>query len=34
VWQSYHGGEGINPFHIPVGMIRTMKTISDISIRL
>jgi hypothetical protein len=32
VWQSYHGGEGINPFHIPVGMIRTMKTISDISI--
>lgn len=22
VWQTYMDGEGINPFHIPVGMIR------------
>ncbi len=28
VWQSYHGGEGINPFHIPAGMVRNLKTLT------
>lgn len=28
VWQSYHEGEGINPFHIPSGMVRSLKIIS------
>lgn len=28
VWQSYHEGEGIHPFHIPSGMVRSLKIIS------
>lgn len=24
VWQTVTDGEGINPFHIPVGMVRTL----------
>lgn len=24
VWQTINHGEGINPFHIPVGMVRTL----------
>jgi hypothetical protein len=32
VWQSYHEGEGIHPFHVPCSMVRSIKTISDISI--
>ena len=31
VWQSLSEGEGLHPFHIPVGMVRTMKVI-DISV--
>jgi len=28
VWQTYHGGEGINPFHIPAGMVRNLTTLT------
>lgn len=28
LWQSYHGGEGIHPFHIPTGMVRNMTTLT------
>ena len=28
VWQSYHEGEGIHPFHIPSSMVRSLKIIS------
>lgn len=28
VWQTYHGGEGIHPFHIPAGMVRNMTTLT------
>lgn len=28
VWQSYHDGEGIHPFHIPAGMVRSMQVIN------
>lgn len=28
VWQTYMDGEGINPFHIPVGMVRSITILS------
>ena len=28
VWQTLCDGEGIHGFHIPIGMVRTIKTIS------
>lgn len=28
LWQTYHDGEAINPFHIPVGMVKKMMTLN------
>lgn len=28
VWQTYAGGEAINPFHIPAGMVRKLQVIN------
>ena len=29
IWQTINDGEGINPFHIPQGMVRSFKIISE-----
>ena len=28
VWQSYHDGEGIHPFHVPSLMVKSIKMIN------
>ena len=29
LWQTINDGEGINPFHVPLGMVRSLKIISE-----
>ena len=29
LWQTYSGGEGIHPFHIPVAMVRETKLLTN-----